>query len=211
MDHISESARTRPTTAAAPLAIAGVVAIAALATYLARPARRSRAADEKDQSLVAYLRDHLGGADAAIHVVRRLSATHEGTADGRLFRQLAEEFEQDRATVRALLAQLGASARSPKRVAGRASAALLGFTAGGTPGQLSLLRTLEALAIGIQGKRCMWRALQTLDTAQSTTQINPVELEAKALRQWEAVEGRRRVLAAMTFPTLGSNTHPRVL
>jgi hypothetical protein len=214
MDRISESARTRPTTAAmdaAPLAIAGVVAVAALATYLARPARRSRAADEKRQSLVAYLRDHLGGADATIHVVRRLSATHEGTEDGRLFRQLAEEFEQDRATVRALLAQLGASARSPKRVAGRASAALLAFTAGGTPGQLSLLRTLEALAIGIQGKRCMWRALQTLDTARSTTQINPVELEAKALRQWEAVEGRRRVLAAMTFPTLGSNTHPRVL
>ena len=77
--------------------------------------------------------------------------------------------------------------------------------------ELSLLRTLEALAIGIQGKRCMWRALQTLDTARSTTQINPVELEAKALRQWEAVEGRRHVLAAMTFPTLGSDTHPRVL
>ena len=214
IDHISESARTRPTTAAmdaAQLAIAGIVAVAALATYLARPARRSRAADEKRQSLAAYLRDHLGGADAAIHVVRRLAATHEGTADGRLFRQLAEEFEQDRATIRALLAQLGASARSPKRVAARASAALLAFTAGGTPGQLSLLRTLEALAIGIQGKRCMWRALQTLDAARSTTQINPVELEAKALRQWEAVEGRRRVLAAMTFPTLGSNTHPRVL
>jgi len=214
MDHISESAHTRSTTAAvdaAPLAIAGVVAVAALATYLARPARRSRAEDEKHQSLVAYLRDHLGGADAAIHVVRRLSATHEGTAEGRLFRQLAEEFEHDRATVRALLAQLGASARSPKRVAGRASAVLLGFTAGGEPGQLSLLRTLEALAIGIQGKRCMWRALQTLDTVRSTTQINPVELEAKALRQWEAVEERRRVLAAMTFPTLGSNTHPRAL
>jgi membrane protein implicated in regulation of membrane protease activity len=160
MDHISESARTRPTTAAmdaAPLALAGVVAVATLATYLARPARRSRAADEQRQSLVAYLRDHLGGADAAVHVVRRLAATHEGTTDGRLFRQLAEEFEQDRATVRALLAQLGASARSPKRVAARASAALLGFTAGGTPGQLSLLRTLEALAIGIQGKRCMWQ------------------------------------------------------
>jgi hypothetical protein len=214
MDHISESARTDPTTAAmdaAPFAIAGVVAVAALATYLAQPARRSSAADEKQQSLVAYLRDQLGGSDAAIHVVRRLSATHEGTADGRLFRQLAEEFEQDRATVRALLAQLGASARSPKRVAGRASAAVPGFTAGGTPGQLSLVRTLEAIAIGIQGKRCMWRALQTLDTARSTTQINPVELEAKALRQWEAVEGRRRVLAAMTFPTLGSNMRPRVL
>jgi hypothetical protein len=214
MDYISESAHARPPAAeidAAPLAIAGVVAVAALAAYLARPIRRSSAADEKHQSLVAYLRDHLGGADAAIHVVRRLAATHEDTADGRLFRQLAEEFEQDRATVRALLAQLGASAQSPKRVAGRASAALLGFTAGGTPGQLSLLRTLETLAIGIQGKRCMWRALQTLGTARSTAQINPVELEARALRQWEAVEGRRRVLAAMTFPTLGSNTHSRVV
>jgi hypothetical protein len=214
MDHIFESARTRPTTAAieaAPFAIAGVVAVAALATYLARPARRSSASGEKHQSLVAYLRDHLGGADAAIHVVRRLAATHEGTADGRLFRQLSEEFEQDRATVRALLAQLGVSARSPKRGAARASATLLRFTAGGTPGQLSLLRTLEALAIGIQGKRCMWRALQTLDTARSTAQFNSMELEAKALRQWDAVEGRRRVLAAMTFPVLGSNTDRRVV
>jgi hypothetical protein len=213
MDHISESARTRATAAAidaAPLAIAGVVVVAALATYLTRPVRRSSARDERHQSLVAYLRDHLAGADAAIDVVRRLAATHEGSEDGRLFRQLAEEFAQDRATVRALVAQLGASARSPKRVAGRASAVLLGFTAGGTPGQLSLLRTLEALAIGIQGKRCMWRALEALDTARSTTQINPVELEAKALRQWEAVEGRRRAVATMEFPMLGPNTQPRV-
>lgn len=214
MDHISESARTRPTIAAidaAPFAIAGVVAAAALATYLARPARRSSATDEKHQSLVAYLRDHLGGADAAIHVVRRLAATHEGTADGRLFRQLAREFEQDREVVRTLLAQLGASARSPKRVAGRASAVLLGFAAGGTPGQLSLLRTLEALAIGIQGKRCMWRALQTLDTMRSTARIDAVELEARAVRQWEAVEARRQVLAAMTLAMHGTNTHPRVV
>jgi hypothetical protein len=214
MDHISESARTRPTTAAidaAPLAIAGVVAVAAVATYLTRPVRRSSARDEPQQSLVAYLRDHLAGADAAIHVVRRLAATHAGSEDGRLFRQLAEEFAQDRATVRGLLAQLGASARSPKRVAGRAAAAVLGFAAGSKPGPLSLLRTLEALAIGIQGKRCMWRALRVLDTARSTVQIDPVELEAKALRQWEAVEGRRRALAALTFPILGSNTHPRVV
>ena len=52
---------TRPTAAnAAPLAIAGVAAVAALATYLARPARRPRAADERHSSLVAYLRDHQG-------------------------------------------------------------------------------------------------------------------------------------------------------
>jgi hypothetical protein len=57
----------------------------------------------------------------------------------------------------------------------------------------------------------MWRALQALQTGWTTAQINPLELEAKALRQWEAVEERRRVLAAMTFPMLGSNTHPRAV
>jgi len=91
MDHISDSARSRPTTTAidaAPLALAGVVAVAALATHLARPFRRSTAGTENHQPLVAYLRKHLGGADAAIHVVRRLAATHTGSEDGRLFRQL---------------------------------------------------------------------------------------------------------------------------
>jgi hypothetical protein len=124
----------------------------------------------------------------AMRVVRRLAATHENTADRRLFRQPAEEFEQDRATVRALLAQLGASARSPKHVAGRASAVLQGFAAGGTPERL--LRTLEALAIGIQGNRCMWRASQTLDTPRSTAQINPWNWKRKRFangRPWKDV------------------------
>jgi hypothetical protein len=94
MDHISESARTRPTTAAmdaAPFLIASVVAVTALATYLARPARRSSAADEKHP------------------------------------------------------------------------------------------------------------------------QIKALELESKALRQWEVVEERRRVLAAMTFPVFVPNTDPRAV
>jgi hypothetical protein len=190
-------------TGASPgIAVAGVVAIAALATYLTRPDKRSRTLGEKHQSLVAYLRDHLSGADAAIQVVRRLAATHENTRDGRLFRQLAEEFEQDRTTVRSLLTKLGASARSPKRAVGYASGLFLGLASGGSPGHLSLLRTLEGLAIGIQGKRCMWRALQALETGPWTAPIDALELEAKALRQWEAVEARRRELAVASFPSL---------
>jgi hypothetical protein len=196
----------------APLAAAGGLAVAAaLATYLARPTRRPGAAGEKRQSLISYLREHLSGADAAIQVVRRLASTHEGTQDGWLFRRLAGEFEQDRTTVRSLLTQLGTSPRSPKRVAGYASGSLLSLVAGGRPGHLSLLRTLEALAIGIQGKRCMWRALQELETGLSSDRAKMVELESKAVRQWEAVEERRRALAAMTFPRLGSDTPRRAV
>jgi hypothetical protein len=187
-------------------AAGGLAATVALASYLTRAPRRASAGAGKRESLITYLREHLSGADAAIQVVRRLASTHQGTEDGQLCRQLAEEFEQDRATVRSLLTQLGTSSRSPKRAVGLASGLLLSLVAGGRPGDLSLLRTLEALAIGIQGKRCMWRALQTLEAGLWSDLPNMVELESKALRQWEAVEERRRALAATTFGGLGSDT-----
>jgi hypothetical protein len=187
------------------LAVLGAVALTAgLTAYLARPARRS-ASTRQRQALIAYLGDHLSGADTAIRVVHRLGSTHGGTEDGMLFRRLSKEFAEDRSIVRTLLMQLGASGRSIKRASGFVSGTMLSVMAGGEPGQLSLLRTLEALAIGIQGKRCMWRALQ--DLRMSTVHgTSFVELEAKAVRQWEAIEERRRSLVAWTFSATDSRT-----
>ena len=77
-----------------------------------------------------------------------------------------------------------------------------GSQAAKAPGELSLLRTLEALSIGVQGKRCMWRALQNLRTSPGGMDF--VELEAKAIRQWEAIEERRRHLVVRTLSATGS-------
>jgi Protein of unknown function (DUF3618) len=186
-----------------PLAVLGAAAVTAgLTAYLARPARRSSTSTRKRQALISYLHDHLSGSDMAIRVVHRLGSTHEGTEDGTLFRRLSKELEEDRSVVRSLLTRLGASGRSIKRAAGHASGAVLSVAAGGEPGDLSLLRTLEALAIGVQGKRCLWRALQSLRTVPSTVHgMNFVELEAKAVRQWEAIEECRRALVERTFST----------
>lgn len=192
-------------------ALAGVTAVAAgaaMATYAMSPARRSTAAGDRHQALTAYLREHLSGADAAITIVRRLSTKGADAQDRQLFRQLLEELKQDRETVRALLIRLGASPRSAKRAAASVSGRVLSLAAGGEPGDLSLLRTLEGLSIGIQGKRCMWRALQELGTAVSLGRETFVALESRALRQWERVEERRRALAALTFPKLGPSAHP---
>ena len=182
----------------APLAVLGAVAVAGLTAYLAWPSRRSSASLRKRQALIAYLRDHLSGSDVALRVVHRLGSTHQGTENGTFFHRLSQELEEERSVVRTLLTQLGASGRSIKRAAGYASGAVLSVTAGGEPGDLALLRTFEALAIGIQGKRCMWRALQNLHTAPSTG-TDFIELEAKAVRQWEAIEERRRALVVQTF------------
>ena len=188
------------------LAALGAVAVAAGVTaYLAWPARRSSASLRKRQALSAYLLDHLSGSDVALRVVHRLDSTHQGTEDGPLFRRLSKEFEEDREVVRTLLTRLGASGRSIKRAAGYASGAVLSVTAGGEPGDLSLLRTLEALAIGVQGKRCLWRALQNVRTVPSAVDgMTFVELEAKAVRQWEAIEKRRCGLVAQTFSAAAS-------
>jgi len=182
-------------------------ATAGLAIWLARPAPRSSPSSRRRDALVAYLRDHLSGSDVATRVVLRLASTDESADDPALFRLLAEEFEQERSVVRALLIQLGASGRSIKRAAGFASGTALSVTAGGQPGDPGLFRTLEALSIGVQGKRCMWRALQALQPPLAIVHgMGFVELEAQAVRQWEAIEKRRRALVPRTFTATAGRT-----
>jgi len=179
-----------------PLALLGAAAVAVGLTTWLRPARRVRPSTRRRQALIAYLRDHLSGSDVAVAVVHRLVSADHSAADRPLFQRLAREFEEDRSVVRAVLNELGASGRSIKRAAGAVSGAVLSVTAGGAPSELSLLRTLEGLSIGVQGKRCMWRALQNLTAPGG---MDFVELEAKAIRLWEAIEERRRELVARTF------------
>jgi hypothetical protein len=161
--------------------------------------RRFLTETSKRSALVAYLREHLSGADAAIQVVEYLGRAETGSDERQLFVSLYEQLKSDRRVVEMLLTRLGASSRSAKRVAGRAAGSLMKRMAGGQPGDLSLFRTLEALAVGIQGKRCMWRALQALSPALLPPGPGFAELEQTAVRQWEMVEQRRRALVPETF------------
>jgi hypothetical protein len=149
-------------------------------------------------TVAAYLHDHLTGADAAIHVVDRLRHTHRGTQEGALFDSLFAAFVADREVVKRLLAALSLSSRSLKRIAGHAAGTALKTAAGGQPGDLALFRTLESLAIAVQGKRCLWRAAQRLGwTAPDGRSFE--ELETQAIHQWEAIERLRQSLVPLTF------------
>ena len=178
----------------------GALVVVGAAVALQRSRRRHErpARVDKRATLAAYLREHLSGADVAIQTVDRLRSTD--TEDGRLFSALFHDFQKEREAVRGLLKRIGASPQSAKRVASRAAATVLKRTAGGEPGELSLFRTLEALAVGVQGKRCMWRALQTLEPAlPASADKSFAAFEADAVRQWEALDQRRRSLALETF------------
>jgi hypothetical protein len=163
-------------------------------------ARTAAAADGRRSTLATYLREHLSGSDTAILVLERVRGSHAGTKEGSLFASLYEQIQRERDLLRTLLAELGESSRSTKRVAAKVTGSLLSAVAGGKRGDLSLFRTLEGLAIGVQGKRCMWRALQSLN--QQFAAASPqrfAELEVLALHQWEAIEERRLSLTSDLF------------
>ena len=176
------------------------VTLAFVAT-IRRPKRRhSDETDDKRKALATYLREHLAGADTAIQVVQGLRDEYRGSPEGALFGSLYEQFRDDRGVVEGMLAALGYTSRSAERLVGRATGSALRVVAGGAPGDMSLFRTLETLAIGVQGKRCLWRAAQVLVALPHPPgRRSYVELEADALRQWETIEQHRRSIVSATF------------
>jgi hypothetical protein len=192
---------TTRSTAGPILGALGAVAltIAFVAARRSKP-RHGYHQGDKRRALATYMRDHLAGADTAIQLVQRLSDAYRGVPEGALFESLYEQFREDRGVVEGLLAELGYTSRSAKRLAGQATGSALRAVAGGAPGDLSLFRTLEALAIGVQGKRCLWRAAQAIVALPHPPgRRSFVELEADAVRQWETIERDRWTLVPRTF------------
>ena len=170
---------------------------AGLALGVVAVGHRARRHDP-ESSLAGYLTDHLMGSDAALTIVTRLALSHESTSEGALFGTLKREFQSERNIVRSVLEQLGRSSVSAKRAAGYASGAVLQAVAGGDGGSLALFRTLESLLIGVQGKRCLWRALQSLELQFKESGDFPT-LERQALDQWERIEDLRQAQLSQTF------------
>jgi hypothetical protein len=156
---------------------------------------------EKVGDLHAYLLDHLSGADAAITVVQRLRKTQAGTFHGQLFAELDDEFSEERVVLSRMLEALGGGTLSLKRTVGRVAGAVMQIAAGGDDGDLSLFRTLESLAVGVQGKRLLWRVLDRLsaDLPLDGHRRPFREFEAQAVDQWRRIEEHRAEVARQTF------------
>ena len=185
----------------APIAILGAVGLVALAVATRSNRRatihagRARRPDPS-RALAAYFHDHLTGAEAATQVVKRLERACAGRPQGRLFESLHQRFLHERRVVEGLLTDLGESHGSAKRAAGGIAGKALRAVVGGATDDLSLFQALEGLAVGVQGKRCMWRALQTVRPPLRA----PLEaLESDALEQWQEIEACRLAIAPAVF------------
>jgi hypothetical protein len=151
--------------------------------------------------LGTYLNDHLAGSEAGLQLIARLAEDYPDTefADG--LRSLHAEIEEDQQELKRLLERVADGGSTIKQAAGWVAEKLTRLKLGlKTAEPLALFEALEALSLGILGKRALWRGLaviaaDTLDVGE----INLADLERRALDQWERVEGWRLNAAERAF------------
>ncbi len=146
------------------------------------------------EHIATYLNDHLAGATGALELLEHLETAHAGTEVGRLAAELRADVEVDSQTLESLMERLEVDRSRTRKAAawlGEKVAELklrLDDPAGGS---LRLFESLEALSLGIEGKRSLWRALAT--AAEEAPELRVADYEGLIRR---AEEQRSRVEAA---------------
>jgi hypothetical protein len=148
-----------------------------------------------NEHLATYLNDHLSGSVAAVELLEHLEKAYAETEMARFFAALRSDIEADRQELKALMDRLDVSESRPRK----ATAWLAGkFTElkmrldDGARGPLRLLESLEAIALGIQGKLALWRALSAAaQIAPPLLKSDYERLAQRAEEQHSRIEAHR--------------------
>lgn len=153
--------------------------------------------------LASYLNDHLAGSVAAIELLDHLIKEQKGQRLEKFLVDLRNDVRADQEVLQNLIGKLDLEESTVRKLGawivekiGRAKITLSGDSAG----ELGLLQALEALALGITGKKLLWRALGTVETELSPLQgVDLSRLEQRAADQFERVEKERLHLSREAF------------
>jgi hypothetical protein len=152
----------------------------------------------RPELLGVYLNDHLAGAAAGVGLAGRLAGSHRGTAAAADLDQLAAEVREDRNSLIAIMNEVGVDRRHYKEPVAVLAERLGRFKPNGSllaRSPLSSVVELEAMALGVTGKRAGWRTLRELSGSEPRLDAGRLdELIARADRQLALLE-RLRVRA----------------
>jgi hypothetical protein len=183
-------------------------ALAELGLILAwtAPLPLQRVGEAAHKGLSIYLNDHLAGSVAGLALCRHCLAKNPEGELGSFLARLVREIEQDQQSLLKVMDALGVNRRPLKlgvawllEKVGRAktNGPLRGYS------PLSRLTELEQLALGVEGKHALWRALETLSTTERRlASFDLSKLIARAERQRSELEHFRlqSVRAALQSP-----------
>jgi len=145
--------------------------------------------------LETYLSDHFAGATAGLNLARLAATEHQGDEHGAFFGQLASEIREDYETLERLIQGVAAEKSATKAALAEVGSKLMApkFTSGDDDA-LNAFITLETLSIGVEGKRCMWKALSCVDDP-TLEGFDMDALIARAESQRERIEEQRLAIA----------------
>ncbi|MBB1244706.1 hypothetical protein GL263_14185 [Streptomyces durbertensis] len=151
--------------------------------------------EPRSRSLTVYLNNHLMGATAGVRLLERLERQQEDEGVSAELARLAEEIDEDRATLLRLMRELDVPVRRSMIVAGRLGETLGRFKPNGRLMRDTEVRAVlefEAMTLGVQGKASLWRALAELPEAHEGRWPDLLrELLERADRQAETLEALR--------------------
>jgi hypothetical protein len=153
--------------------------------------------------LATYLNNHLAGSVMALELLEQLSEVRAGTAEAPVLIRLHGEISADRQTLEALMAELGITTNLPQQASAWLTEKLseLKLRLDDPSGQaLWRLESLEALALGINGKKALWNALMV--AAEAVPELGGrdyTQLIERADQQFDVVEGLRIEAARDAF------------
>ncbi|HLT46033.1 MAG TPA: hypothetical protein VK002_02290 [Rubricoccaceae bacterium] len=154
---------------------------------------------DSEARLHAYLEDHLTGALKATALLRDARGRWDGGTDA-FFEALLSEIEADRGALEDVLARVGAEPSRLKNAAAAAAEKALALRHRLIDERLALVEMLEALLLGVRGKRALWVVLE--DLARTNGRLSDVDFGALGRRaedQLERIEQRRRAAARAAF------------
>jgi hypothetical protein len=154
-----------------------------------------------DALLSTYLNDHLAAAVGMSELLKRAIGSNRGTELGAFLERLQVEVAEDHAELERLMAALGVRRDPIKRLAGWSGEKVGRLKLNGrwlSYSPLSRLVELEALTLGIAGKRGLWRALgETVGTA--APDFDFAALAERAERQLDEAEPHRLEAARLAL------------
>jgi uncharacterized protein YukE len=152
------------------------------------------------EHLHTYLNDHLAGSVAAIELLEKVIEHHSEDRFGKIFSDWRNDIQADQETLRNLMRKLGAEESAIRKAGAWVAEKFSRIKIGDPDDSAGLLQALEALALGITGKRLLWRSLRAI-----TSNFVPLQgtdfgkLEKRAQDQFEQVETLRLEMAREAF------------
>jgi hypothetical protein len=162
----------------------------------------------EQRHLAIYLNDHLAGATAGVALAERCRKSNNSGELGVFLRGLVSEIADDRTTLVQLMERLSVPQSKPKIVLASLGEKLARLKLNGRLvrySPLSRFVELEALSIGIEGKRCLWVGLAPVAAVdQRLRDFDLAELAERARSQRGRLEPHRLEAAERAFVRFAS-------